>query len=387
MFTQRLSMMVQWALPLLAVLVLVSACVEAATPTPAPTATATATPAPVPMATSTPTGTPIPSPVPPQQTQAFPNISDVVDRVAPSVVAIVAQVETVDIFQRRRMSASSGTGVIFTKEGHILTNNHVVENAAKLTVTLFNERKVEASVVGTDPTSDLAVLKIPPADDVRPAILGDASKLRVGDWVIAIGNALALPGGPTVTVGVVGALGRSIPLENTVAFDLIQTDADINPGNSGGPLLNLAGEVVGINTAILRGSQSSDQVITGINFAISTETVKPVAEQLLQKGRVVWPWLGVFIEDVTPVNAAELGLTVSRGILVRRVEPLSPAERGGVKAVDVIIAIGGQEIDTVRQLQKVLRQEHKVGDEVTVSLVRGDKRLEVRAVLGEMPRR
>ena len=302
--------------------------------------------------------------------------------VKPSVVSIVVStlVEQCDFFFGCRTveQDSAGTGIIFDPEGLIVTNNHVVAGADRITVILVDERTFEAELVGRDPASDLAVIKIPQGnyDTVEFA---DPDRLRVGDWVIAIGNALALEGGPTVTLGIVGALDRAIDTEGSRLFDMIQTDAAINPGNSGGPLVNLDGQVVGVNTARTQGGE-------GIGFAVSTFTVVPVVGSILEHGRVVFAWLGVGVRDVTPVIAAQEDLSVSRGVLVvSGVGPEGPATLAGILPGDVIVAFDGTEVNTVKQLQRAIRG-YDIGHETEVTIVRGGDTRDFNVTLEEQPR-
>ena len=210
---------------------------------------------------------------------ALPSIADLVEQVKPSVVSIDVESRVMTFFGTR-ISTGSGSGVIFREDGYILTNNHVIEDAYRVAVTLSDGRTLGARLIGTDPSNDLAVIKVD-AEDLMAAPLADNSGLRVGDWVVAIGNALDLSGEHSVTLGVVSALGRSLSGQGGGLADLIQTDAVINPGNSGGPLIDLKGEVVGINTAVLRGSS-----VDGIGFAVSTDTVIPVINRLLHDNGV-----------------------------------------------------------------------------------------------------
>lgn len=311
----------------------------------------------------------------------LPSVPEVVKDVKPSVVSIVVNtlMEQCDFFFGCRLidQDNAGTGVIFDSEGLIVTNNHVVSEADSITVILVDERIFEAEIVGHDPASDLAVIKIP--DGNYPAIeFADPSILEVGHWVIAIGNALALEGGPTVTMGIVGALDRSIMTQDSRLFDMIQTDAAINPGNSGGPLVNLDGQVVGINTA---RSQSGD----GIGFAVSTFTVIPVVESILEHGRVVFSWLGVGVRDVTPVIAAQQDLSVSRGVFVSMVQPDGPAVAAGMRAGDIITRFDTKEVSNVKQLQKAVR-EYSIGHKAEVTIMRGNKTETLQVTLEEQPR-
>ena len=310
----------------------------------------------------------------------LPDIASIVDSVRPAVVAVVAEVIGRDYFGFPTPGFSSGSGVIIDSRGYIVTNNHVVQNATDITVTLENGDQLDAEIIGTDRLSDLAVIRI--EGETFPTVpLANASEIRVGDWVIAIGNALALPGGPTVTVGVVSALGRSFEVEPGFSlYDLIQTDTVINPGNSGGPLINLEGKVVGINTATLRNTQ-----VEGIGFAVSVDTVLQVSQELILNGRVKWAFLGVGMADLDPQSAVQAGLSVREGVIVTGVLVDSPAGRGGLKESDVILAFGDDGILTTRDLIKLLRLKYRVGDEVVIEVLRQGQRITLDVVLGERP--
>ncbi len=356
-------------------------------PTPdRPTATLdTATPSPQPTATDDPSPSP---PIDPQPTPIvivqMPDIAGVVEAVRPAVVSVVAEVEVRDIFGRVSRQPQNGSGVIFDPRGYLLTNNHVVEGAEAVTVTLDDGRQIEAEVVGTDGLTDLAVLKIA-GEGFAAVPLADPSAVRVGDLVIAIGNALALPGGPTVTFGVVSALDRAFAVgADLQLYGLIQTDASINPGNSGGPLLNLDGEVVGINTAVARGDFSGRQV-EGIGFAVSMDTVIPVARQLMEQGRVQWPWLGLWLADLDAPTAAELGVPARSGVVVSQIVRDGPAWKGGMRGGDVILSFGGEKVSSVRELIVILRLRHRVGEKVPVTVFRDDEELALEIELGERP--
>ena len=311
----------------------------------------------------------------------LPSVSNIVANVKPSVVSIAveSQATTCDIFGRCRNyeHEGKGTGVIFDAEGYVVTNNHVIEGATDIQVFLVDGRTFEAKLVGSDPASDLAVVKIP--HDDYPAIdFADPNKLRVGDWVIAIGNALALEGGPTVTLGIVGALDRSIDTEDSRLFDMIQTDAAINPGNSGGPLVNLDGQVVGINTA-------RTEMAEGIGFAVSSFTVIPVVDSILKHGRVIFAWLGVGVREVTPVVASQEDLSVNRGVLISGVDPGGPAATAGIRSGDVIIEFDGISVNTVKQLQRAIRG-YEIGHKANVGVVRGSDTDTYKVTLEEQPR-
>ena len=350
-------------LPVLAVLLslAVAAC----------SADATATPEPPPTATRAPIGDDRTSP-PTSTSFGFPDIASVVERVAPAVVQVIATVPEQNIFGQTTQTRSQGSGVIFRDDGYILTNNHVVEDATEVEIALASRERVSAEIIGTDPTTDLAVLKINPDDvsSITWAKLGDTDAMRIGDWVIAIGSPLGFEG--SVTVGVVSAKGRSLQIDQNSQRlnDLVQTDAVINPGNSGGPLLNLAGEVIGINTAIIRGSIGNNQEAEGIGFAVSMGTAIPVSTQLIENGKVIRPRIGVQILDVTPVNAAERGLSVDEGVLVVALVAGAPAERAGLEVDDVIVQVDDFPISSTTQLVRLFLTDYHIGDAVKVTVVR-----------------
>ena len=317
----------------------------------------------------------------------LPNIADTVERVRPAVVSIVARTVSRDRFGRQSTGFGSGTGVIFDESGLVLTNNHVIEGGVEIIVTQDDGTQVEAEIIGADRLSDLAVLRLP--GDGYPSLpLRENGSLRAGDWVIAIGNALALPGGPTVTVGVVSALGRSIESTPGVTlYDLIQTDTSINPGNSGGPLIDLGGNLVGINTVVLRGS--SGVSVEGIGFAVDVETAQQVALQLVELGHVRWAWMGVFLADLSPEVAAQVGLPIREGVIIQNTLVDGPSDRAGIHPGDIVVKIDGHDIATVSDLTRLLKQEFKAGQEVEVEVFRvvdGQSSTKVLALeLGERP--
>lgn len=317
----------------------------------------------------------------------LPNVADTVEQVRPAVVSIVSEVITRDRFGVPRSNFGSGTGVIFAPEGLVLTNNHVIEGASNITVSMDDGSQVAAELVGADRLSDLAVLRIPGGDHTFLPLNQDVP-LRVGEWVIAIGNALALPGGPTVTVGVISALGRTLGGTRGVPlYDLIQTDTVINPGNSGGPLISLGGQLVGINTAVLRGGGGGGPPIEGIGFAINMETAVLVADQLVEDGRVKWAWMAVFLADLIPEMAAEFGLPIREGVVIQDVLQGGPSDQAGIKPGDIILSMNGRKVATVTDLTRLLRTEFQVGQEIEVELFRDRSRRTVRLVLGERPSR
>ena len=275
-----------------------------------------------------------------------------------------------------RQQRSLGSGFIIDQDGSILTNNHVVENAQKITVKLADEREFEAKVIGRDSKTDVAVIKINAKESLPVAPLGDSDRLDVGEWVMAIGNPFGLDS--TVTSGIVSAKGRHIgagPYDN-----FIQTDASINPGNSGGPLINLRGEVVGINTAIF--SRSGGNI--GIGFAIPINLVKELLPQLKGKGKVTRGYLGVLIQKVTPEIAESLGLEKARGALVADVTKGGPAEKAGVKVGDVIVEFDGKEVKENNDLP-IMVARTAVTKKARLKVLRDKKEVTLTVEVGELP--
>ena len=340
-------------------------------------------------------------------------IEAAVQKVKPAVVQITNQQTQASQFgQPYSVPSGVGSGVIYDSQGHILTNNHVVAGAQKLLVSLPDGRSFPATVVGTDPQTDLAVIQIH-GTNLPVAPLGDSSQLQVGQFVIAIGNALALPGGPTVTTGVVSALNRTVqepaqtpsqsgssgspfgqsPFGQTPSalsqaagpylFDVIQTDAPINPGNSGGPLVDLNGQVIGINTLIAGQAEPGVQA-QGIGFSIAMATAKPIADQLVATGHVDHPYLGIQYMPLNPAIAAQLGVNETTGAVIGQVVPNSPAAAAGLQANDVISAIDGTRLTTESSLAEAI-DHHKPGDVVTLSVLRGTRQLTIKVTLGTMP--
>jgi len=277
-----------------------------------------------------------------------------------------------DVPQREFKQRSLGSGFIIDEEGYILTNNHVVEKASAIKVRLKDGKEYDAKIIGRDPKTDVAVIKISTKNGGTAAPLGDSDKLEVGEWVLAVGNPFGLE--HTVTAGIVSAKGRVIgqgPYD-----DFIQTDASINPGNSGGPLFNLKGEVVGINTAIVSGG-------TGIGFAIPINVAKSLLPQLKSKGKVVRGWLGVVIQKVTPELAKSFNLKESEGALVSDVTEESPASKADIRRGDVIVSFDGHSIKEMEQLPKLVAAT-EVGKKVKLGLIRDGKNLEVEITVGEL---
>ena len=318
-------------------------------------------------------------------------LSRVVDKVSPSVVTIFAVKEvSVNPFEHfdipfdipfepfRRQERSIGSGVIVKYEDgkfYILTNNHVVEGAKRIRVSFDKHTAKKARIVGTDPKTDIAVLEVSAEGIENPqsrvAVLGDSDKVKVGQIVIAIGNPYGLE--RTVTMGVVSALKRTIGVTQYESF--IQTDAAINPGNSGGPLINIYGEVIGINTAIVATGQ-------GLGFAIPINLAKWVMDQILEKGKVIRGWLGVVIQDITP-DIAE-AIDVREGVLIAQVMPGSPADKAGLEAGDIVIEVDGKKIREARELQFTIMKTPP-GTKVKLKILRNGKEKVITVKVGEFP--
>jgi S1-C subfamily serine protease len=308
----------------------------------------------------------------------------------PSVVNVTSHAVTFDFFYGLVPQDGQGSGFVIDKEGHILTNYHVIAEARQVEVTLHNRKKYKATVVGTDPPHDLAVIQIK-APDLVPAILGDSRNLQVGQKVYAIGNPFGLAG--TMTRGIVSSI-RPVREPNGAMIDeAIQTDAAINPGNSGGPLMNWHGEVIGINTMILSNANQS----AGIGFAIPINTAKAVLNDLMTLGRVRRPALGVVTIAISPELADEIGLPVDYGLLVVKVTPGGSADQAGLRAGseraylgntlimlggDLIVAIDDQKVQDEEDLSQMMNN-HRAGDTVKITIYRNKKKMDVTVPLGE----
>jgi serine protease Do len=302
---------------------------------------------------------------------------ELVAEVAPAVVSIVTETVGYNWFWQAVPQTGAGSGIIISPDGYIVTNNHVVEGAQKVTVTLSDGSAFAATIVGTDAQTDLAVVKINASNLSYLHFLSNSlEQLSVLDPVVAVGNALALPGGPTWTSGVISNLGRSIE-ENTgvVLNDIIQTDTAINAGNSGGPLLDTAGQVVGINVAIASNAEN-------IGFAISTDTAIPVVQSLIAEGKVVRPWLGVAVTTVTSTIQQYYNLAVNAGVLITSVTSGGPADKAGLRAGDVITKIGNENISTAAELISAIKS-HQIGDQVEIVYYRGNVQQVTTATLEE----
>jgi serine protease Do len=318
-------------------------------------------------------------------------IRQVAEQVRPAIVQVTNLQQPPDQVIGAAVPAGVGSGVVYDSQGHILTNNHVIVGARQLQVSLPDRRSFPATLVGADPQTDLAVLQIN-GDNLPVAALGDSSQLHIGDWVVAIGNALGLPGGPTVTQGVVSALNRTVQEPGDQAntpgpflFNVVQTDAPINPGNSGGALVNLDGQVIGINTLVAGQAEPGVQA-QGIGFAISIQTAKPIADELVSTGRAVHPFLGIRYGALSPAAAAQLGVSAQNGALIGDVVPGSPAAMAGLQPRDVIIAVDGQALTDESSLAQILSQK-RPGDTATLTVIRGGQQLDVPVTLGDAPQR
>jgi S1-C subfamily serine protease len=308
------------------------------------------------------------------------DVQGVLSKVEPGVVNVRTQGFSQNEFFQPEPEQGAGTGMVITPDGDVLTNAHVVSGATNIKVTLTTDNSThDAVLLGSDPSADVAVIKMQGVSNLKTVTLGRSSTMRVGDDVVAIGNALALPGGPTVTHGIVSAVDRTIDAENERLEHLIQTDAAINPGNSGGPLANSAGEVIGMNTAVAGQAQN-------IGFAIAIDTVKPIAEGLKAGKGVVkaTAFLGVTTVTVTSDIQQRMGLAVSKGALVRDVSPGSGADDAGIKAGDVIVKFGNDDIGSADDLSAAVRR-HQPGDKVDVTWMRGNQRMTATVTLGSRP--
>jgi len=275
-----------------------------------------------------------------------------------------------DFFEPRKQrfkTSSLGSGVVIRADGYVLTNQHVVQRASQIKIKLLDDREFDAELVGADSDSDLAVLKVK-GDQSLPYIeMGSSSDLMIGETVIAIGNPFGLSN--TVTVGVVSALGRSLKAEEQTYYDFIQTDASINPGNSGGPLLNIDGDLIGINAAIYQKAQ-------GIGFAIPIDRARRIVNDLISYGEVHVPWVGLFVQDLTPALARHFGVAPGRGVVVGAVEKDSPASKAGVEQGDIITALGGAPVGSSEEYDQRLRNQAEDAV-VQIELLREQKALRI----------
>jgi len=303
-------------------------------------------------------------------------ILEVVEKVSKSVVNINTVRLLHDYYYQIHPVQGMGSGVIFDPTGYVLTNNHVIEGAQKIAVTLTSSEMLKGKRVGACVSDDIAILKVD-AKDLPSIEFGNSDELRVGQTVFAIGNPFGLQGAPTVTKGVVSAVKRSIRSERGVIEDLVQTDASINPGNSGGPLVDVKGRVVAINTAIVPFAQ-------GIGFAIPVNHAKRCASEIIEHGKVMRPWLGVSGLTITGEVASYYNLPIDRGAIVSEVWADSPAEAAAMQKGDIIIGFGDKAISGIEDLAKEV-QRRKIGEKVRVLLMRDSQKLIADLVLGTTP--
>ena len=308
----------------------------------------------------------------------FPDLASVIAKVRPSVVAINTKVPTLNIFGGTFTQEGAGSGWILDNSGLIVTNNHVVEGAKSITVTLEDGHNFSADMVRTDPVADLAVLKIK-AENLPPALkVGDSSAMRVGDWAIAIGNQLGQ--GIAASEGIVSAKGVSVSADSgETLYDLIQTTAAINPGNSGGPLVNLGGEVIGINS--IKVAQVG---VEGMGYAISSQVAIPIINELVNKGYVTRPWLGVGLYTVDETVYLRYRLPVDKGVLITQIFSGGPADKAGMKTGDIIVNIAGRDVASLDELVKEVRN-HSVGSTVSIKYWRDQNLNTTTVTLGQSP--
>jgi serine protease Do len=299
-----------------------------------------------------------------------------VNKISKSVVNIASVRMLQDQLFRVFPVEGVGSGVVIDEKGYILTNNHVIDDAERLKVTLTDGRVLRGKVVGNDEMTDLAVIKVEAEQLLPSAELGNSDDLKAGQIVMAIGNPFGLTGGPAVTAGIVSSLNRSIQASSGV-LELIQTDAAINPGNSGGPLVNTKGEVIAINTANMPYAQ-------GIGFAVPINTAKLILKELIEKGKVTRPWIGVASMKVTPQLARYYGLPASEGALIAKVEPYSPADDAGLRKGDIIEGIDGSRVEDPSQIASHVRKRH-VNDQLTLTVNRYGRQLQVPIQVDERP--
>lgn len=299
-----------------------------------------------------------------------------VERAGKSTVSVSTRVRPPFPPFGRYPKRGMGSGVIMDKEGHILTNRHVIDEARRIIVTLNDGRILGGSVMGGDEETDIAVVKVE-GENLQPAEFGNSDELKVGQPVLAIGNPLGLSGGPTVTSGVVSSLRRSLQMGNGNGLKMIQTDAAVNPGSSGGPLVDVEGKVVAVNTATIPYAD-------GIGFAIPANTALDIAKQIIEHGQVQRPWLGIMGYDVNRRVAHHYGLRTSRGVLVVEITSDSPAEAAGLQVGDVVVSVDGETVASVGDLVDVLKSR-KIGDQADLEVERHGKTAKVKASLGTRP--
>lgn len=312
----------------------------------------------------------------PSGSQDYSPVVAIAERVGPSVVGVSNQAVSRSLFGREMVEQGSGSGVIISQDGYIVTNYHVIHNAQRILISLADGRQFQADVKGSDPDTDLAVLKIN-ASNLPAATLGDSNQLRAGELVVAIGNPLGAEFARSVTAGVISAKEREITIQER-KFKLIQTDAAINPGNSGGALINSRGEVIGINTVkfVFEG-------VEGMGFAIPMSDAKPIINELIERGYISRPALGILGVALDERTAQENNLP--QGIYIKEVTPGSGAQKAGMEAEDIITGINGSKVVSFDELTDIMKQ-FKPGDKITVNIYRRGKRIDLNLILGEKSR-
>lgn len=306
-------------------------------------------------------------------------VVDTVKAAEPAVVTIINTAQTRTQRNGVVPSIAEGSGVIIDQQGHIITNAHVVDGAQQIQVVLNDGTNLDAKLVGADTVSDIAVIQV---TGKMPAFLplGDSSALELGETVIAIGSPLGSYRG-SVTTGVVSGLNRSV--DGSGQEDLIQTDAAINHGNSGGPLLNLAGQVIGINTLVVQNTNNGD-VAQGLGFAIPSNTVSTIVQQLISRGAIQYPFMGISYAEITPETASAFNLPVQQGALIQDITPGGPAESAGIQANDIITSLDNHTIDQAHSLRSILFQ-YQIGDSLTAKILRNGKTLSLKLTLVARP--
>lgn len=311
--------------------------------------------------------------------QQLPSIADVVEQVVPSVVTITTEVVTQDVFQMPRTQSGAGSGWIFRQDGIIVTNNHVVEGAKKVTIELSDGRTYQTSPekVFRDPVTDLAIVKVN-ASGLPALMVADSNRLRVGEWVIAIGNPLGQ--GIRAKEGTVSGVKVALSIDAGQSLgDLIETSAAINPGNSGGPLVDMSGNVVGITSAKI-----SAVGVEGMGYAISTQTAMPIIDELINKGYITRPYLGVGLYTVDQFVATVNRLPVDKGVIITYVEPGGPADKAGLKQYDIIIRFDNKDIANAEELRKAIHTA-QIGGKIEITVVRDSSTISKHVVLTENP--
>lgn len=288
-------------------------------------------------------------------------LTGAVEKLSESVVSVNSTRLATDYRFGRIPVEGAGSGLVIKSDGYIITNHHVINEANRVRVHFRDGRSLDGDLIGSDPATDIAVIRVE-AKDLPVATLGDSESLKVGQFAIAIGNSLGLPGGHTVSTGVVSAIGRPLPGSDFIFEGLIQTDASINPGNSGGPLSDLNGSVIGINSAIIPYAQ-------GVGFAIPINTIKKTVDQIIDKGRVIRPWIGISGISLNPATAKRYSLPTDTGVLIMEIAPESPAYEAGLRVGDIMVAVGTGEVKEMKNILSTL-SNFSPGEVIEISVLR-----------------